>query len=428
MLAFNRWWSLFIREQVGRNTRAFLKGVCSLGPFYLLARFLTSGTYVLAGRWLGSNEYGLASLAIAGSNILVIPLQLGFAPAVTKFPAMETSHDQQARLISTALWLNLLWGMLCAGLLYAFSGPIGKALRLSQEIYTWSLLVAFLLACQVLICSSLQGVRRFLERGRVEVIYATVFAVTFASCYFVIGSYYVSLIMSLCTALVVSAVTALYYLRTWSRMVISAWAVKAIKSYAVAPVINSIAVVMITSATPIVLSTYMSAREVGIVSVYNLGSVMAAGALSGVVSVVLTPLSSTPTNQDGAWRKFLRVSPLVFLAGVAVFLVTSVLVLTLAGAEYPIRPLWLALFASSAALWLLFAMALTLLYSRDSAGVWLGVGGMFLSGLVGLSGSLWFIPRYAISGAGLALLASYGSGLIWCTFWGWKALRVPLGS
>jgi len=424
----NFWKAAVSGGELGDNTRAFFQAITSIGTFYLVAKLLTASTQILAGRWLGPSEYGLANVVIASSNLLAIPLQLGFAPAVSKFPAMETSQDSQADIVSTAIWVNLLWVLPCVALLYWFEGYVSRILQLSAEVYLWSLVCSCLLTCYTLMCSALQGVRLFSQRGKVEVIYASVFAATFAISFWFFEFRYVALVVSLLAALFFSSLAAICYLRDWIRPVVSKQAVRSIKSYALAPVINSIAMTLIMAATPIILLSYMSPREVGIYSAYNLGSVMIAGTLSGIVGTVVGPLSSLPLHNKNAWIRLFKSAPSVILGGIAFFCGTSIVVLKLVGNGYPVELLWLLLFAGSAALSLVFSIALTLLYYRDESGLWLGVGGMVISGVVCLAGSLWAIPRAGISGAALALLTSYGIGLTWCAYWGWKEINHGYGS
>jgi O-antigen/teichoic acid export membrane protein len=185
---------------------------------------------------------------------------------------------------------------------------------------------------------------------------------------------------------------------------------------------------MVMGSTPIILATYMSEREVGILSIYSLGTIMVAGAFSVIVSTVLGPLSSTSTGQEAAWRKFFKAVPILFPGGILFFALSNVVVLLVVGKEYPMQVLWILLFALAATLSFLFSTTLTLLFSRDVRGLWFGVGGMILSGTGCMVGNLVAIPRYAVSGAALALLLSYGTGLMWCAFWGWREVSHHHGS
>jgi O-antigen/teichoic acid export membrane protein len=419
----NRWLSLFLQEEMGANTRAFLEGIYAIGLFYVIARALTTGTQILAGRWLGPNEYGLATLVIACTSVLTIPLQLGFPAAATKFPAMESSQARQAEIISTAVWANMLWGLPCAGFLYLFTDAISQILRLSPEVYGWGLLASCLFALNSLVCSALQGAKRFPERGRVEAVYAAVFAVAFGTGYLIVGARFTSLAASLCVGLAASATLAIYYLRNLIRPILSVHALSCIRSYTVAPVLNSVASAMVMGSTPIILATYMSEREVGILSIYSLGTIMIAGAFSVIVSTVLGPLSSTSTGQEGAWRKFFKAVPILFPCGILFFALSNVVVLLVVGKEYPMQVLWVLLFALAATLSFLFSATLTLLFARDVRGLWFGVGGMILSGIGCIVGNLVAIPRYAVSGAALSLVLSYSIGLTWCVLFGWRDLR-----
>jgi O-antigen/teichoic acid export membrane protein len=403
----------------GHNTRLFLQGVSSVGLFFLIARALTMGAQILAGRWLGPANFGLANLVLAGSNVLFIALQLGFSAAAVKFASMESFQTKQACVLSTNLWLSLLWAIPCVALCGFYHERLATSLGLPGALYVWCVGLAFCYSLRTNVCCFLQGVKLFAQRGIVELVYGLLMLLFVVVLFLMFGSNPLTVISSYILAYLGSAAWSLYALRKWIRPVIDIGAARDIRSYTLAPTLNNIAGALIGAAAPIILARQLGTKEAGIYVVYNSGSIVVASVFSGMIATVLAPLASVPETQNPAWRKLLKISIPIFLGGAAAFVLSTWLMLKCVGRGYPVVPAWILLFAGSAGLSLIAGSALTLLYSRDVTGLRLGVIGNILIGLTNLFGTLWAVRRFAFIGAGFAILASYLIGTAWCLTWGW---------
>ena len=67
---------------MGDRTKAVLRGVAWIAPAALIARVVTGVATLLSARWLGPEAWGHASLALAASLWIQVPLFLGL-PAAT---------------------------------------------------------------------------------------------------------------------------------------------------------------------------------------------------------------------------------------------------------------------------------------------------------------------------------------------------------
>lgn len=413
--------SSFLSIELGDNSRRLARGIAAIGPFFIAARGLTAVGQILAGRWLGSMEFGLATMVIAVASTMLVPLQLGFMGAVVKFTPLAKDPSGQAAFISTSLWLQTLWGAVCLVLLFLARKYLGHVLHVEPAVYSWALAYAGLWTAFTFLSTALQGVMHFRERGIVEFAYGATVVIVLLMSYS--GRDFQIFIRAMDAALIVSSFICVYFL--WDFLVtgISIKAIRDVASYTLPVFISGCGGAVLQSAAPLILAAHLSPKEVGYFGAYEMGSVGVTSVLFQIVYAVLAPLASVPERQPGAWKKFLLIL-LPLAAGVFIaFLLGVLLILELFGRGYPVVYSWVSLFSAAAVAQFLFFCALSLLVVRDVAGAWEGTGGTLITAVACLLGSLWAIPVFGFSGAAIALILGYGAGLLWCVFWGLRHLR-----
>jgi O-antigen/teichoic acid export membrane protein len=417
--AFNRLLETLGIER-GLNTKAFIDGLIAIGPFFIVAKSLTFGIQMIAGRLMGPEEFGITNVIVAVGSILFVLLQLSFPVLVAKFAPMESSRNGQANVISSALWLQLAWFAVMCILLYLLRIPLSDMLKVSHKVYAWGLFYASFMALGTFTMSSLKGLMLFNKRGMVEFVYALVAGIAFIPMYYFISPSFRSYIMALISGLIIAIVFSLFYMRSWIKFELNISSIFSVKSYIIAPFLNNILGTMLATVSPLLLAYFMSAQEVGIFSVYRLGSLIVAGVISSILGTVIFPMTASPALQYGAWQRFLKLNVPILIAGFVIFPLTSSLVLFIVADAYPFRFLWILLFSLSASLRVLFVSGSTLLYAMSAEGYWSGMIGNVLAGLTSVGLGFLLIPRYGLTGAATSLACSYGIGTVWCSFYGWK--------
>jgi|GEM_PF-2067880 len=410
-------------ESWGENTRRLFRGLAAAGPFVILARALTAAAQLIAGRWMGPQEFGRVTLVVAASSVLNLVLNLGFVGCVVKFAPAEKSESGRAGVISTTLWLQLAWGFACSGALLALITPLARMLQMDAYLYGWTLAYAALLALYAFGTSALQGVLRFAERGRAEFIYgAATLALLLCGWRFSSPRFEV-FIVAMDAALLLASVICFFHLRGWIAPVFSCRAAADVFSYTPPLIVFACAGVVMQAASPLILAATLSAREVGYFGAYSMGSLGVAMVLFQIIVAVLVPLASGGDRHGGAWKKFILLAPPMTIGLLAALALSTVLMLKLIGKNYPILPEWVAVFAAAGASHVIFFCALALLSIRDTRSAWLGSVGSVVMGAVCLLASLWAIGRFGFVGSALGLILGYGAGLVWCAYWGWRGVR-----
>ncbi len=408
----------FSSQEWGPNTERLLRGLVSVGPFFILARAATAGGQILAGRWLGPTEFGLATLVGSTSGILLLPLSLGFPASAVKFTAMETTVERRTAVLSTFFWLQLAWGAVCGAALYLLREPLGRALHIAPAIYLWCLFYTGLLALYSFFSNALQGAHLFGARGKIEFLYGAATLLLFLGGYRLALRTFGVFIGAMDAALVLASLACLYSLRIYLRPVMTREAVRAVASYTPPSVLGGCAGAALEGAAPLILAAYLSPREVGYFGAYMMGSLTVAMLIFQTINAVLSPLASAPARHAGVWRKFFVLSIPFSIASFLLLCASQAVMLKLIGKGYPIVPSWICLFSAASVFSLLYFCALAMLSARDAQGAWLGTGGALVTGVGCLAGNLWAIPRFGFAGSALALLIGFGGGFLWCAFWG----------
>ncbi|MBI4055697.1 MAG: oligosaccharide flippase family protein [Elusimicrobia bacterium] len=415
-MEWQRW--IPARLEMGKNTRAFFQGLGWIGAFYLSARFLSLLTQTTAGRILGPAEFGKTSLILASSIFLMIPMQLGFAPASVKFISMEDSHEKQARVISTIFWSASLWTLVCLLLLFLFKNSIENLLKLDPAFFLWSCVYALATSFYYLIGNFLQGLKEFRRRGLLEITYGALALILFFFLARFHRADYTALILGLTAALIASGLAGISHIKSYLRLAFDPAGFKNILTYTLPPVLNAVSAFLLYPLTVILLNRFTDAESVGIFSAYAVLTFIVSNALLVTVNTVLMPLSTAPETQEGAWRRYLRLLPALLGLGFALFVLSSASVPILMGKAYPRIPLLILLFALMATFNLCWGISATLFYARDVKGLWTASSGQLLMGLCAFLLNVIYIPRYGLIAAASSLSIAHLFGALWNL--GWK--------
>ena len=408
---------------IGENSRRMLRGLAAVGPFFIAARVLTAVAQILAGRWLGPVQFGKATVVIAGSGILFIPLVIGFPGAVVKFASMEENAARRSLVVSTNFWMMSLWTMLCATALFLADSPVSAVAHIPADLYGPTLLYAVLLAVFTFLASAIQGLMRFSMRGGMEFIYGLSMLLVFMAVYWSGSRTYRAFIGAMDVALILASAASLHQLRHVLRVAWEGASARVTAAYSGPLIVSGIAGAVLSSASPLLLAARLSNREVGYYGAYTMGSLTAAMVLFQVLNIVLAPLVSSLDRNRGAWRKFKAIFFPVAAGAFLVFCMAQITVLKLMGKNYPIEFPWIAAFSASGIAYLAFFTVMSTLSVRDISGAWLGTAGTVLAGVFCAIGNVLGIRNYGFVGAPLGLIAGYGIGLAWCVFWGLRSLE-----
>lgn len=400
-------------EDTGTHTKATLEGLAWIGFLYGLAKLLMLAAQMVAGRWLGPLEYGRANLAVAAAAYLQILPMLGFPTALGKLLADEKGARRQARFISTALIGFAVWFALTLPMMAAAHRVLEDLLGMPSQLFLLSALLASMTALYTVVASPLLGLKRFAHRGLAESIYGLSAPLLIFALFLWRGPTHDSMILALSAALSLGAAYALWSLRHNLTLAFEPAAFIGVLRYASVATLNLVAAACVLAPARLFLNLHASAQEVGLFSAYFTTTVQIAMAFLYMLQSVLVPMASGDKAQREVWSLFRRAGAGLpaLLAAWAFFGATAVAGISIFGRGYNFDLGWAAAFAGAAALILLHGTVSALYAGRDFSGLRLSVAGNLGAGLGNVALTAWFVPKFGVLGAALALVFSFTGGL-----------------
>ncbi len=403
----------------GAHTKATLEGLAWIGFLYGLAKFMTLATQMIAGRWLGPEEYGRANLVVAAAAYLQILPMLGFPTAMGKLLAEKMDERRRARFVSTALLGFAAWFALTMPVMAAAHRILESALGMPAHLFFLSALLASATALYTVVASPLLGLKRFAHRGLAESVYG--FSAPILMCAFFVwrGPTHESLILAFAASLSLGGAYALWSLRRYMILSFERAVFAGVMRYASVATLNLLAAACVLAPARLFLNRHGSPEEVGLFSAYFTATVQVALALLYMLQAVLIPMASGGEGQREAWALFRRWAVPAALAAWALFTATAIAGLAVFGRRYPLDLGWVAAFAGAAALVLIHGAASALYAARDFSGLRVSVAGALAAGLGNAALTARLVPEFGVLGAALSLVASFSAGL---AFYGLVAL------
>lgn len=389
----------------------FVRGLGWIGVLYGAAKASTLVTQILAGRWLGPEEYGRANLAMAAAAYLQIAPMLGFPVAMSKFLAAETDERRRERFVSTALAAFGLWTLLCLPAMAAAHRALENLLGVPSSLFASSMALAVANAVYVVVASPLLGLKRFAYRGLVETVYGLAVPLALVAALAVVGPSSDALVAALSAGFALGALYALWCQRRYLVAAFEPAVLGQVWRYASVAALNMLASACVLAPARFVLHATRGAQEVGLFSAYFTATVQVSMALLYMLQSVIVPLASDARGQRETWELLRRRALPAIAAAWALFLAGLVVVLAVFGKRYPLRWDWALAFSASAALVLAHGAVSALYSARDFAGLRVSVSGGLIAGLGNAALAAWLVPRYGVTGAAAALAVSFALGL-----------------
>ena len=394
-------------ERAGARAEELARGLASIGMFYGLARAATVLTQVLAGRWLGPYEYGRANLVIAAAAYLQILPIMGFPVAMSKFVSSAEEQSERDELIATTLTAFFIWAGVAFGFSFGFREALARRIGMPPSLLSDALIFAFATAFYTVVSSPLLGLKRFGQRGRSEAVYGFSAPLVLLALFYYGVNDYRALITALSLSLGIGSIYSLWVLRARLRPAASHAALRVIVEYAAVAALNLLSTACILGPARLFLNHYDSSFAVGLFSAYFTATVQIALALGTMATAVVIPLASDNSGQTEAWAAFRRLIIPVALSSWLIFFLASAGAMQVFGHRYPFKPEWSALFSLAAALILIHGLASALFAARDRRGLYASAIASSVAGAANIGLARWLIPDWGVTGAAIALIASY---------------------
>lgn len=376
-----------MREFLGHLSWSFFGGIIAAGIMFALN--------ILAGRWLGPEEYGKYGLVIAIASIFVIPMVFGVDTAVTHYIAKTKETREKEVYIKSSLWVVVFNVLLWTTVLLALYPLIVRAFSISKPVFYFALVFSVILGLRNIADSCLRGYHLFESQSKIRVFEAVAILGFFL--------YLVKYLNFLDFRSYASAILAGYLLaivvvcyKFKKSLLPSGVYSKKIIRYGFYALWGSVSGIMISSLDKILVGKYLNNELLGIYNAYATMSLLVVGQVVALFVNVFFPFLSSFSESAGVLKKINKLSAYLFIP--AFFLISSIIFLgiKLFGNKYPVNWLLITEFGLYGALYAYFSVLWWLIASKSGKGMWFTSKNGMISGIL-------FLALVMLFGGGLSL-------------------------
>ncbi len=174
-----------------------------------------------------------------------------------------------------------------------------------------------------------------------------------------------------------------------------------------------------------ILNKLLSASDVGLFRVYQTASITIAQSLAVIFNTVVFPKASASTDRAALWHVTWRLWALGALPLGLALTVSQLVLIPVAGADYPLYPQFIAVFAVTSLIITIQATVGQFMAAEGVRGVAAGLIISAITGVLCIATTYVFVPWLGLIGACDALFVSYAVALILVIFVENGLLRRP---
>lgn len=332
-----------MRKFLGHLSWSFFGGV--------IAAAIMFAVNIIAGRWLGPEEYGKYSLVFLLSQIFLIPMVFGMDMAISRAISKRAHHglaDVQ-RDVSSAFWLVLLSMGLFSLILVIGKSFFAGIFATTINIVIFGLLLSLVLALKTFLDGIVRGLQLFQFQAKVRIFEASFSVAVFFGAYSFLKSY-VSIALAFVFA---GAIVVFRYLFCFRRLIFSipnSTSLKGLLSYSKFVVGSALVTLVVGYGDRFVVNKYFGTEELGLYSAYYAATIFVIGQITVIMSNVFFPVIAKIKEKVLIVKKIDRLVFFGFIPSVFLLFFVGLAVLTLFGPAYKINILVLSLFSVVATL------------------------------------------------------------------------------
>lgn len=367
-------------HEMGEEMRKFLEnlswsffgGVSAAGILFIVN--------ILAGRWLGPEEYGKYALVIAISSILVIPMTLGIDTAITYYVARSSSDFEKKENINSSLWVAGLFTAITSLLVFFLLSTASGLFHVEESVLIVGVVFSMFLSMRTMLDSIMRGFHFFKYQSIVRLVEAGI--IFFAFMFFVKehGFVFVSYIIAMLAGYVFTNIAIVLKLKNLFSL--SFKHTKKIVFYGGYAILGSSFGVMVNSFDKILINKYIGAEQLGIYTAYSTASLLIVGQVMTLFINVFFPSLASIKDTGSILKKINKLALIFFvptLAGLAA-VISSVIILF--GNKYALDWFLVIEFSLLGAFTMYFTALWWLIASRGKEGIRFTSFNGIISGLI----------------------------------------------
>ncbi|MBP9751313.1 MAG: oligosaccharide flippase family protein [Candidatus Moranbacteria bacterium] len=330
-----------MRKFLGNLSWSFFGGVIAAGIMFAVN--------ILAGRWLGPEEYGKYNLVFLMAQVFFIPMLLGMDVSAARAVSIADANKEKiSRIISGSVFVVLGSIAVTVPLLFFGSDHIAEFFSATSDMVLIAIFFAVAIALKALFDGAVRGLHFFRFQAMTRMFEGIVGMIIFLAAFFFLRDH-----LSLAFSVVISAllVSSIYVLKMW--VFFSGFSIASIREllrYAKFVVIGSVITLILGYGDRYVVNRYLGIEELGIYSAYYTATILVVGQFIAIFANVFFPMIAKVGEKREIMKKLDRLVLIGIIPAVAGIFVIGFLILKLFGSAYAVDPLTLLLFGVVAAL------------------------------------------------------------------------------
>ena len=390
---------------IGERTRLFLHGAAWTVVGAVLARALSGGATLWAARCMGPSKFGEASLALAASLWLQIPMLAGIPTALLHY-LPPLGLDERRRWAAVGLGIMLACSTLTLALAILFQDTLRTWLGVAPHVFNWTL---YWCAGYTLYTASVSWVsaeEKFSTRAVMEIAFAAMLLSLVATARFFQQLNASNYMKSYCVAY--GLIGVLGFILRRHRIAFAHHGgeirhrVNRFVSYGLIVSLGGVASALLLAPARLMAHHFLDSNEVGFLAVYQGGSIQIASILSSIIAQVFFPIASRTPNKHVLRRKMNQIIWMTMVPCFVVIVGLLAVYFKLLGKRYPFDLTSAMVYSFSAYLSCVFGVLCWYFASMGRRGLLVQCLISLAAGGVNFAGCRLLIPRYHIVGAGWA--------------------------
>ncbi len=336
-------------NEMGMEMREFLSNLSWSFFGGVIAAATMFAVNILAGRWLGPEEYGKYNLIFLMAQVFFIPMILGMDIAVARAISIaDTNKERIERIITGSVFVVLCSIAVTVPLLFFGSDHVSDFFSATSGTVLVAMFFAVAITLKALFDGAVRGLHLFRFQAMTRMFEGTVAMAIFLVVFFLLRDH-LSLIFSVAiSALLVSLIYAIKIRASFSKF--SSASVRELLRYAKFVVVGSVITLILGYGDRYVVNRYLGIEELGIYSAYYTATILVVGQFIAIFSNVFFPMIAKIGEKQEIMKKLDHLVLIGIIPAVAGILMVGFLILKLFGSAYVVDPLTLLLFGVVAAL------------------------------------------------------------------------------
>lgn len=397
-------------SSVEPGIRTFLKNLSIVTVCFAISKVFSSAATIIMARYLGTTGFGEAQVVLLVAQFLSLFMLFGLNVAIIRY---GSAADKPEPVLSTSLYLTIITALIGSVIFWLIRHPLGRLIDLDDTKLQWALGLGWMFTGYIMLTSIYQMRNLFKQRGIIEVVFAALLLPGLLLGHFIAGRSYESMLTAYGVAYIACLPVMLWRFRSlFSLSWLFAPQTREILYYGGLALFSNVGYMLTFIVQPLQLQHAYNEDYVGLFRIYCTGSIYQATFATTIFYTVFFPKVSASKNKLAIWSRLTSTWKRAVLPLTLVYAAIQVVTVTLSGDDYPLVWSQIVFFSIASTLITIVTTYGQIITSQGVLGMRWGLAASVFSGILNYVFSMLLIPRYGISGAGLAIVCNYALTLI----------------